>query len=233
MLKYRSWGPPTRVLDFVGLSRQKIIQPAAAEISPKVLRGASRCDDTPNPTTKYRPNPSPQLVWAPLYAPALPRGPPLHHLNCGSSVPTKKVFLSAFWAGLRFAPRWFFLTFPPAAISPLKSTPHSPSSPRPVQPQTTTPPTLTLPATPRYLPPPSPCPIFEWCFVPTVIKRSFNRYFSPIVPSALHQIMSSSPPRRQRRYRRYREASNTVAFPLAPALAHSRPIIPIDEDLMG
>ena len=45
--------------------------------------------------------------------------------------------------------------------------------------------------------------------------------------------MSSSPPRRQRRYRRYREASNTVAFPLVPALAHSRPIIPIDEDLMG
>ena len=38
-------------------------------------------------------------------------------------------------------------TFPPAAISPLKSTPHSPSSPRPRQPQTTTPPTLTLPAT--------------------------------------------------------------------------------------
>ena len=101
LLKYRSWGPPTRVLDFVDLSRQKIIQPAAAEISPKVLRGASRCDDTPNPTTKYRPNPSPQLVWAPLYAPALPRGPPLHHLNCGSSVSTKRVFLSTFWAGLR------------------------------------------------------------------------------------------------------------------------------------
>ena len=104
LLKYRSWGPPTRVLDFVDLSRQKIIQPAAAEISPKVLRGASRCDDTPNPTTKYRPNPSPQLVWAPLYAPALPRGPPLHHLNCGSSVSTKKVFLSTFWAGLRLVP---------------------------------------------------------------------------------------------------------------------------------
>ena len=107
LLKYRSWGPPTRVLDFVGLSRQKIIQPAAAEISPKVLRGASRCDDTSIPTTEYRPNPSPQLVGAPLYAPALSRGPPLHHLNCGSSVPTKKVFLSAFWAGLRLRyPRW-------------------------------------------------------------------------------------------------------------------------------
>ena len=83
---------------------QKIIHPAAAEISPKVLRGASRCDDTLNPTTKYRPNPSPQLVGAPLYAPALPRGPPLHHLNCGPSNSTKCVFLSSFWAGLRLAP---------------------------------------------------------------------------------------------------------------------------------
>ena len=77
-----------------------------------------------------------------------------------------------------------FSTFPPAAISPLKSTPHSPSSPRPQRPQTTTPPTPTLPATPRYLPPPPPCPIFEWCFVPTVIKRLFDHYFSPVIPSA-------------------------------------------------
>ena len=83
-----------------------------------------------------------------------------------------------------------FLTFPPAAISPLKSTPHSPSSPCPLRPQTTTPPTPTLPATPRYLPPPPPCPIFEWCSVPTVFKRSFDRYFSPIIPSAAPSINS-------------------------------------------
>jgi len=60
----------------------------------------------------------------------------------------------------------------------------SPSSPWPVRPQTTPPPTLTLPATPRYLPPPPPCPIFVYCYVPTVNKRSFNRYFPPITPSA-------------------------------------------------
>jgi hypothetical protein len=74
----------------------------------------------------------------------------------------------------------------PLSLSPLtlKNRPHSPSSPCPIQPQTTPTATLPLPATPRCLPPPPPCPAFEYCHVPTVSKRSFNRYLSPTTPSA-------------------------------------------------
>jgi hypothetical protein len=51
---------------------------------------------------------------------------------------------------------------------------NSPSSPCPLQPQATPPPTLPLPAIPRCLPPPPPCPAFEY----------FNRYFLHTTPSA-------------------------------------------------